>query len=134
MKKIILSVFLAAGLVTVQAQSDPPPKPPLEDFIGKYVFPDGSVVPDVTVTLAGSVLNMSSVAGSSALSELGIDSFSIVEFSGVAVFKRGEDKKVNEVHIEAQGYVLDGQKQSSGAWAFTYYILPANKEMVPTKK
>ena len=91
-------------------------------------------MPDVTVTLAGSALNMSSVAGSSALSELGIDSFSIVEFSGVAVFKKGEDKKVNAVHIEAQGYVLDGQKQSSGAWAFTYYILPANKEMVLTEK
>jgi hypothetical protein len=75
---------------------------------------------------------MTSAAGSSSLNELGIDSFAIVEFSGVAVFKRGDDKKVNAVHIEAQGYVLDGQKQSSGAWSFTYYLRP-NRELQAKK-
>jgi hypothetical protein len=75
---------------------------------------------------------MSSVAGASALTSLGVDSFTIVEFSGIAVFKRGDDKKVNAVHIEAQGYVLDGQKQSSGAWVFIYRA--ANREMFATKK
>ena len=91
-------------------------------------------MPDVTVTLAGEALTMTSAAGSSNLTELGRDTFTIVEFSGVAVFKRGEDKKVNAVHIEAQGYVLDGQKQSSGAWSFTYYLRPnrdaAGKKMI----
>jgi hypothetical protein len=67
---------------------------------------------------------MASTAGTSALAELGRDSFSIVEFSGTAVFKRGDDKKVNGVHIEAMGYVLDGQKQNNGAWSFRYYIKP----------
>lgn len=105
----------------------------MEDFVGKYVFPEGSVVPDVDVTLSGSALTMTSAAGSSVLNELGRDSFQIVEFSGIAVFKRGEDKKVNGVQIEAQGYVLDGQKKSSGAWVFTYYLWP-NKELLPTKK
>src|SRR6185436_927834 len=105
------------------AQSDKP-KPPLEDFIGKYTFPDGSVVPEVDVALSDKVLTMSSTAGNSVLTELGVDSFQIVEFSGIAVFKRGDDKKVNGVHIEAMGYVLDGQKKINGAWAFTYYHKP----------
>ena len=111
---------------------DPAPKPPLSDFVGRYVFPEGSVVPDVTVALSGEALTMTSAAGSSNLTELGRDTFTIVEFSGVAIFKRGEDKKVNAVHIEAQGYVLDGQKQSSGAWSFTYYLRP-NRDLLVKK-
>ena len=134
MKKIALSILTSLFIISVNAQSDPAPKPPLEDFVGKYVFPDGSVVPEVDVTLSGSALTMTSVAGSSALTEQGIDSFLIVEFSGIAVFKRGEDKKVNAVHIEAQGYVLDGQKKSGGLWSFTYYYRPVNRELFPVKK
>ena len=128
MRKFILSILTSIFIFGANAQSDPAPKPPLSDFVGRYVFPEGSVVPDVTVALNGEALSMTSAAGSSALTELGRDSFTIVEFSGVAYFKRGEDKKVNAVHIEAQGYVLDGQKQSNGAWSFTYYVRP-NREL-----
>jgi hypothetical protein len=128
MKKIAFSILSSLFILVANAQSDPAPKPPLEDFVGKYVFPEGSVVPDVDVLLSGSALTMTSAAGSSALNELGRDSFQIVEFNGIAVFKRGEDKKVNGVHIEAQGYVLDGQKKSGSNWVFTYYLRP-NKEL-----
>jgi hypothetical protein len=130
MRKLMLLIIASFAIVSLNAQTDP--KPPKEDYVGKYVFPDGSVVPDVTVSIAGDALNMSSQAGSSVLTELGKDSFSIIEFNGVAVFKRGDDKKVNAVHIEAQGYVLDGQKQSNGSWAFTYYI--RSKEFITGKK
>ena len=133
MKKITLSILASLFIVVINAQTDPAPKPPLEDFVGKYVFPDGSVVPDVTVTLDGSALTMASSAGTSALTELGRDSFTIVEFSGTAVFKRGDDKKVNGVRIEAMGYVLEGQKQNNGAWAFTWYLRP-NRELFLSKK
>lgn len=133
MKKFIVSILASMFVVAINAQTAPAPTPPLEDFVGKYVFPDGSVVPDVTVTLDGSLLTMASSAGTSALTELGIDSFSIVEFSGTAVFKRGDDKKVNAVHIEAMGYVLDGQKQNNGAWSFTFYLKP-NSELLLAKR
>ena len=123
MRKIFLLIITSCAIISLNAQTDKP-KPPLEDFVGKYVFPDGSVVPDVDVALSGSALTMSSSAGTYALVELGIDSFQIVEFSGTAVFKRGDDKKVNGVHIEAAGYVLDGQKKANGAWSFTYYYKP----------
>lgn len=124
MKKTLFSVITFFFIITLNAQTEPTPKPPLEDFVGKYVFPDGSVVPEVDVILSGNALSMSSTAGTSALAEMGIDSFQIIEFSGIAVFKRGDDKKVNGVHIEAMGYVLDGQKKSNGAWIFTYYHKP----------
>ena len=132
MKKFVLFILTSLFNIVANAQSDPAPKPPLSDFVGRYVFPEGSVVPDVTVALSGEALTMTSAAGSSNLTELGRDTFTIVEFSGVAIFKRGEDKKVNAVHIEAQGYVLVGQKQSSGAWSFTYYLRP-NRDLLVKK-
>ena len=86
MKRIFLSFFISLLFVMgVKAQTDP--KPPLSDYVGRYVFPEGSVVPDVTVALNGEALSMTSAAGSSALTEQGRDSFTIVEFSGVAYFK-----------------------------------------------
>jgi len=132
MKRLFLALFVIIAAFSLNAQTDAP-KPPKEDYVGRYVFPDGSVVPDVTVSISGDALNMASSAGTSVLTELGRDSFSIVEFQGFAVFKRGDDKKVNAVHIEAMGYVLDGQKQNNGAWAFRYYIKP-NRELVLAKK
>ena len=84
MRKFILFILTSILIITANAQSDPAPKPPLSDFVGRYVFPEGSVVPDVTVALNGEALSMTSAAGSSALTELGRDSFTIVEFSGVA--------------------------------------------------
>lgn len=134
MKKIILFFLFVSSAAILNAQTDPAPMPPLEDFIGKYIFPEGSVVPEVDVTIVAEVLNMSSVAGASTCTRLGADSFQIDQFSGWAVFKRGEDKRVNGVHIEAGGYILDGQKQSGGAWAFTYYYRPVNRELLPVKK
>lgn len=116
MKKIICALALLSVFSFSYAQS---PQPPLEDYVGKYVFPADAPVPDVDVVLSSGALSMNSAAGNSSLTQLGVDSFSIVEFSGTAVFKRGEDKKVNGVHIEAMGYILDGQKVPTGIWIFT---------------
>jgi hypothetical protein len=129
MKKIILSLLLGLGFVSANSQTDS-----LSQYTGKYVFPDGSVVPSVDVTLSDGALSMSSAAGSSGLTQLGVDSFEVVQFSGTAVFKRGEDKSVNAVHIEAAGYVLDGQKQPNGIWIFREYYMPGNKELLQPKK
>jgi hypothetical protein len=126
MKKLFLSLILVAGFYTANAQADS-----LQEYTGTYIFPDGNVVPSVDVTLAGGALSMSSAAGTSALVQLGVDSFSVVEFSGTAVFRRGDDKKVNGVHIEAAGYVMDGKKQQNGLWIFTTYATyypPTKKE------
>lgn len=129
MKKTILCLILGLAFISANAQTDS-----LSQYTGKYVFPDGSVVPSVDVTLSDGALSMSSAAGSSALTQLGVDSFEIVQFTGTAVFKRGEDKAVNGVHIEAAGYVMDGQKQPNGIWIFREYYLPGNKELLLSKK
>ena len=129
MSKSIFAIAFILFVVQLSAQTAPEqkPKPKLDEYVGRYVFPEGSVVPDVTIVISENSLNMSSAAGASVLTEAGVDTFAIVEFNGLAAFKRGEDKKVNAVHIEAQGYVLDGQKQSSGSWSF--YIKPMNREL-----
>ena len=128
MRKIIFTTILLSGGLFINAQDTT-----YKEFAGKYVFPDGSVVPDVEVILETSGLTMTSSAGSSSLIKLGVDSFQIVEFSGTAVFKRGDDKKVNGVHIEAMGYILDGNKVPSG-WVFRSYYKPANKELYLARK
>ena len=128
MKKIFFLLILSIAFISSNAQDST-----LQQYTGKYVFADGSPVPNVEVVLTGDALTMSSVQGNSTLVKLGIDSFQIVEFSGTAVFKHGDDKKVKSVHIEAMGYLLDGQKQSDGAWSFrrTYRL---SRELYWTKK
>lgn len=128
MKKLFIFFCVIASAAAINAQDT------LQQYTGKYIFPDGSPVPDVDVTLSNGALSMGSAAGNSSLVQLGADSFQIVEFSGTAVFKRAESKKINAVHIEAAGYVLDGQKQETGAWTFTLYYRPVNRELIPVKK
>ena len=117
MKKLILFLSICLITATISAQDS------LLQYTGKYIFPDGSVVPDVDVTLAEGALFMSSVAGTSSLVLLGIDSFAITEFNGIALFKRNGDKKINAVYIDAMGYILEGKKQedSSGAFSEFYF-------------
>ena len=125
MKKLLLSLAVMISFLTVKAQTDS-----LGQYAGTYTFADGSPVPSVEVTLTDGALSMASTAGTSALTQLGVDSFEIVQFSGTAVFRRNGDKKVNAVHIEAMGYVMDGQKQANGLWIFREYFLAGNKEMI----
>jgi hypothetical protein len=123
MKKLIFVILVVLSFKNLNAQTDS-----LQEYTGTYVFADGSPVPSVDVTVSEGALAMGSPAGTSPLTKLGVDSFQIVQFSGTAVFKRGEDKTVNAVHIEAMGYVMDGTKQKSGIWIFTQYSLAARKE------
>ena len=46
MKKLLLSLLVVIVAFSLNAQTDAP-KPPKDDYVGRYVFPDGSVVPDV---------------------------------------------------------------------------------------
>jgi hypothetical protein len=116
MKKLSLFLVVMISFLAVNAQTDS-----LKEYTGTYVFGDGSPVPSVEVSIADGALSMNSTAGNSPLTLLGVDSFQIVQFSGTAVFRRNEDKKINAVHIEAMGYVMDGQKQANGIWIFREY-------------
>ena len=123
MKKIFFSLILITSGFFAQAQTDS-----LSQYVGTYFFPDGSVVPSVEVKLDNGSLFMSSAAGTSSLVWLGVDSFSIVEFSGSAVFKKGDDGKIAMVHIDAGGYILDGKKQLNGLWIMREYFIGKKDE------
>jgi len=122
MKKWLLFFCLSLGMVAVsQAQQNPAPKDTtLQQYVGKYKFPDGSVVAEVTVAIEGDGMTMTSSAGTSALEKKSDDLYVIVQFQGTAKFNRNADKKVIGVSIDAMGYQLEGTKsEGTNAWAFT---------------
>src|SRR3954467_9766791 len=109
--KALFTVGLLFAGMLVMAQDSTARK----ELIGKYKFPAGSVVEEVIVLQDNGALMMNSTAGTSALELIKGDSFNIVSFNGVAVFKRNEMKKITGVHIDASGYVLEGVKDSAAA-------------------
>ncbi|MEP6748946.1 MAG: hypothetical protein ABJB86_14540 [Bacteroidota bacterium] len=110
MKKItlILSVLLLVGCFSAAAQDTT-----FKEITGTYKFAAGSVIPEAIVTLENGVLTMTSAEGTSTLEKVKGDTFNVVSFSGIAVFKRNEAKKINGVHIEASGYIFDGVKDGA---------------------
>lgn len=112
MKQIfLLSCLLMGSVMLVQAQQAPAKDTAaLKQYVGKYVFPAGSVVDDVTVAIEDSGLTMASSAGTSVLEKQGDDLYTIVQFQGTARFNRNEAKKIMGVSINAMGYQLEGTK------------------------
>ncbi len=111
MKKWFLLCCLSVCLISVaQAQQTPPKDSTLKQFVGKYVFPDGSVVAEVTVAIEDTTLTMSSSAGTTLLEKKGEDLYIIVQYQGTAKFNRDANKKVIGVSIDAMGYQLEGTK------------------------
>lgn len=107
MKKLLMICLLLSSITWVHAQSK---DSTLQDFIGKYKFPEGSIVAEVTVSAEGEGLVMGSSIGTSALVKIGDDLFSITAYDGSAQFKRDTNKKVIGVSINAGGYALEGTR------------------------
>ena len=110
MKKILLILTIFLSVNTLFAQQDSTAA--LKEFVGTYKFPEGSVVPDVTVILDESGLTITSIQGSSPLVKQTDDLYIITVYNGTCLFIRDANKKIIGVHIEAMGYILDGQKTS----------------------
>ncbi|MEO6317059.1 MAG: hypothetical protein ABIU63_12820 [Chitinophagaceae bacterium] len=83
-----------------------------KELVGKYKFPAGSVIEEATVTWENGEIKMSSSAGVSVLERMKGDTFRVVSFSGTAVFKRSDAKKISGVYVDASGYVLEGVKEA----------------------
>lgn len=127
MKKGILlvcvSLFFIGKGIAQQTPVVPDDSTVVKQFIGKYTFPEGSVISEVEVVEEKGKLSMSSSAGTSALEKQGEDTYTIVQFQGTAKFLRNAEKKVMGVSIVAMGYILDGVK---AAISTTTYSLPRN--------
>lgn len=107
MKKLMMLCLLLGTVAFVQAQTK---DSTLNDFVGKYKFPEGSIVTEVVVSMEGEGLIMGSSVGNSTLVKAGEDLFTITAYDGTAQFKRDANKKVIGVNINAGGYVLEGTK------------------------
>lgn len=100
-----------------RAQYTTPVDSTLQQFTGKYKFPEGSIVAQVDVVLEEGVLQLISNMGSSGMENRGDDIFYIVEYNGTARFSRDANRKVVGISINAMGYVLEGTRTGSGfAW------------------
>ncbi len=113
MKQILFLAFCMFVAFAASAQQDSS----ATAILGKYKFPEGSIVPEATVTNENGTIIMTTSAGSSELVKQNDDVYTIVAFQGTAAFKRNDAKKVIGVVIDAMGYHLEGTKeQAAAAW------------------
>jgi len=111
MKKLLLLLLSSALVFTAMAQEDTT----LQQYTGKYKFPEGSAVTEMTLTLEKGVLVGVSPMGSSEFRRIKGDEFEIVSYAGTATFKRTEGK-VTGVQILVQDMVLEGSRTDGSSY------------------
>jgi hypothetical protein len=117
MKSFFLSLIALTAFLTVNAQTDS-----LQQYTGKYKFPDGSPVTEITVTLDSTMLTANSAMGSSELKRTEGDVFEIVAYGGIATFKRNAENKISGVLIQVGDINMEGTK-SEGLMINKSYLL-----------
>lgn len=111
MKKLVLSIVIVLGFMTVvNAQTSP-----FKDYLGKYVFAAGSPVTEVTMTAEESSLVINSAMGSVPLEKKGVDTFYLAAYDALVIFKRATDKSIESVSIAVQGMELVGKKEAAAS-------------------
>jgi hypothetical protein len=113
MKKLLFLFFAIICSLTAFSQQTPADST-FQQYTGKYKFPEGSVVAEVTVMLEGANLTMTSPIGTSPLEKKEEDIFVITQFQGTAKFNRDASKKIIGVTINAGGYLLEGTRTEEG--------------------
>ena len=103
-----MTLVLMGAFLSVNAQQGP-----LNDYLGKYVFAEGSPVAEVSVTIQDSSLVINSAMGSTQLEKKGVDSFYLATYDALVIFKRKDGKSVESVSILVQGMELLGRKEAS---------------------
>jgi hypothetical protein len=109
MKKGFFLFFVLAITFILQAQPTNL-QDTLQEYTGKYKFPDGSVITEVMVTIENGVLTGSSAMGSSELRKTEGDIFEVVAYSGTATFKRNTENKIIGVHLVVGDIDIEGTK------------------------
>ena len=107
-KLCFMTLILMGAFLSVNAQQGP-----LNDYLGKYVFPQGSPVAEVSLTLEDSSLVINSAMGSTPLEKKGVDSFYLAQYDALVIFKRKDGKMVESISIMVQGQELVGKKEAS---------------------
>src|ERR1700730_8453341 len=108
-KAILFLLIIFTGFSAVKAQPTPQ-QDSLKQYTGKYKFPEGSIVTEVTVTLDNNILTANSAMGSSELRKTDGDIFEIVAYAGTATFKRNTEGKISGVRIVVGDTDIEGTK------------------------
>ena len=103
-----MTLILMGAFLSVNAQQGP-----LNDYLGKYVFAEGSPVAEVSLTIEDSSLVINSAIGSTPLEKKGVDSFYLAQYDALVIFKRADGKTVASISIFVQGMELVGKKEAS---------------------
>jgi hypothetical protein len=112
MKKLFLSLFILFASVVVNAQAD---TAVLQQYAGKFKFPEGSPVIEIVFKVENGTLMANSAMGSTEFKQTStVDVFEIPAYSGTATFKRTEGK-ITSVLIEAGDVNMEGTKTEGTA-------------------
>ena len=95
-------------IASVNAQTSP-----LSAYLGKYVFPEGSPVTEVTITAEDTVLTINSAMGSTPLEKKGVDTFYLAAYDAPIIFKRGAGNAVETLTIIVQGMELTAKRAAA---------------------
>ena len=103
-----MAVILMGVMASANAQTSS-----LKDYLGKYVFPEGSPVAEVTVTVEDTVLTINSAMGSTPLEKKGVDTFYLAAYDAPIIFKRGSNNAVETLTIVVQGMELTAKRAAA---------------------
>ena len=120
MKKLLFSLLCMVAL-TASAQDST-----LKEYVGRYLFPEGSIVPSAEVTLSNNVLSVNSTQGSSVMQKMAKDTFAIISFDGMAYYRRNDKGVVIGVRVEVGDHILEGVKENATTFfdRQKYFIAP----------
>ena len=113
MKKIFFSLLVLLTFSSLNAQSDST----LQEYTGKFKYPDGSPVTEIIVVIENGILSANSALGNSELKKTDTkDVFDIVSYSGVATFKRNTEGKITSLRVQVQDVDMEGEKTAPGGF------------------
>ena len=116
MKNIFLSLLMIIGSISLNAQTDS-----LEQYTGKYKFPEGSPVTEIGIVVENGTLMAASAMGNSEFRRTDTkDVFEVVAYAGTATFKRNDQNKIVGVLIQVQDVTMEGTKAESGTGFFLH--------------
>ena len=103
-----MAVILMGVMASANAQTSS-----LKDYLGKYVFPEGSPVAEVTLTVEDTVLTINSAMGATPLERKGVDTFYLAAYDAPIIFKRGSNNTVETLTIIVQGMELTAKRAAA---------------------
>jgi hypothetical protein len=129
MKKMafLLMVMMGFGFMA-QAQTDS-----LQQYTGKFVFPEGSVVSYAHFYLENGKILFNSDKGPGSLEKIVADSFAVPEYQGTCKYVRNADKAIIGIIIDVMGYHVEGTKEKTVAILDRKYLLKSKSQETFTR-